>query len=237
MCLLVLAHTTDPRLPLLLAGNRDERHGRETAPLDWWPEEDWVAGKDLIAGGTWLAVARDGRFAVVTNYPKLAGPPRARSRGLLVADFLSQRREPLTFVTALSADRGNYAGFSLLVGDRSHVAYYNNAEDAPRRLGPGIYALGNDGLDAPSPRVKRARTRVSALLAEGRADTASLFGFWAERPTDEADPAPFIAGHHYGTRSTTILRRTPEAISIAEVCYDADGTPLPARSFTWPSGH
>ena len=89
MCLILLALNAVPKRPWLLLGNRDEYHGRPSAPAAHWDDAANVAGgRDLEAGGSWLAVTRDGRFAAVTNVR--AGPPRRgkRSRGALVADFV-----------------------------------------------------------------------------------------------------------------------------------------------------
>ncbi|MFP3561188.1 NRDE family protein, partial [Paraburkholderia sp. SIMBA_049] len=52
-----------------LIANRDEFFRRTSAPLSWWEDVPGVlAGRDLEAGGTWLGVSRDGRFAALTNY-------------------------------------------------------------------------------------------------------------------------------------------------------------------------
>jgi len=233
MCLLVLAWKTHPDMPLLLSGNRDERHARATAAMDWWAERDWVGGRDLVAGGTWLAVARDGRYAVVTNYPKLGAPAGARSRGHLVPEFLASDSRPLAYLERVAAQGHRYAGFSLLAGDADEVAYYGNHGGPPRALRPGYYALGNDGLDVPSPRLRRARTQVAALLAAGGYDAAALFALWSTRPRSSTDAAPFIEGAVYGTRCTTVLRRAHDTLSVEEVSYGADGRAGAPRAYSW----
>src|SRR5687767_15118767 len=90
MCLIAFAHDAHPAYRLVLAANRDEFYDRPTAPAAWWKDAPQVlAGRDLRAGGTWMGVTRDGRFAAVTNFRESA-PQRADalSRGDLVADFL-----------------------------------------------------------------------------------------------------------------------------------------------------
>ena len=63
MCLLVLAFRQLPEEPVLLAANRDEFHDRPAAPAQFWPEAPrLLAGRDLLAGGTWLGLTRHGRF-------------------------------------------------------------------------------------------------------------------------------------------------------------------------------
>src|SRR6266568_4688653 len=64
MCLIVFAWRTHPRHRLILAANRDEYFGRPTAPAAFWDDHPGVlAGRDLEAGGTWLGITPQGRFA------------------------------------------------------------------------------------------------------------------------------------------------------------------------------
>ena len=55
MCLAVVALNAHPRLPLVIAANRDEFHSRDAAPAHWW-EEGVLAGRDLAGGGTFTVV-------------------------------------------------------------------------------------------------------------------------------------------------------------------------------------
>ena len=85
MCLIAFAWQTSKHHRLTLIGNRDEFHRRPTRPLDWWDDlnqPELLAGRDLEAGGTWLGVTRDGRFAAVTNIraPGAAKAPLSRGR-------------------------------------------------------------------------------------------------------------------------------------------------------------
>ncbi|HET9449163.1 MAG TPA: NRDE family protein, partial [Steroidobacteraceae bacterium] len=103
MCLLVLAWKHHPRYRLILAGNRDEFHERPAAPLSWWQDDPRIlGGRDLKASGTWLGVARSGRFGVVTNYRDLQAPIEgAPSRGQLVPRFLTGATSPKEFLDDL----------------------------------------------------------------------------------------------------------------------------------------
>ena len=87
MCVAAIAWLAHPRWQMVAIGNRDEFHGRPTAPLAAWGN-GIAAGRDLEAGGTWLGVST-GRFGLVTNlrapgYPR----PGMASRGALVTDWL-----------------------------------------------------------------------------------------------------------------------------------------------------
>ena len=94
MCLLVMAWQAHPRYRLVVAANRDEFHDRPAAPFaSWKPPDEIIAGRDLRAGGTWLAVDRGRRFGVVTNFRELQRPaPGAPSRGELIPGFLRAAR-------------------------------------------------------------------------------------------------------------------------------------------------
>ena len=91
MCLLALGWNAHPRYRLVFAGNRDEFHARPAATADWWTDKpDVFGGRDLEAGGTWLGLRRDGRFAVVTNFREPDRRPAGmRSRGELATRFLA----------------------------------------------------------------------------------------------------------------------------------------------------
>lgn len=58
MCTTILRIDPGAAWPLLLAFVRDEERGRETEPPRfWWPDRPrLVGGRDVRAGGTWLAV-------------------------------------------------------------------------------------------------------------------------------------------------------------------------------------
>ncbi|MEE3300372.1 MAG: NRDE family protein, partial [Pseudomonadota bacterium] len=73
MCLIIFAYQAEPRYPLVVAANRDEFYARPTAEADFWENplslplrSQVLAGRDLQAGGTWLGIAPEGRFAAVT---------------------------------------------------------------------------------------------------------------------------------------------------------------------------
>lgn len=168
MCLLAFRWSPAGAHRLVLVGNRDEFHDRPTAPMHWWQSPRLLAGRDLLAGGTWLAAGDCGRFGVVTNYRSRALQPGGPSRGALVPAFFASHATPREYLDALARDACAYAGFSLLVGDAREVAYYSNHDpDGPRTLAPGTYGLSNGLLDTPWPKLVRTRERFAALLDDG----------------------------------------------------------------------
>jgi uncharacterized protein with NRDE domain len=220
MCLLVFALRTHPRLPLIVAGNRDEFHARPTQAAHWWPDKpDIVGGRDLQAGGTWLAVHRSGRFAAVTNH-RDAHRERAglRSRGHLVTGFLDADGGAMRYVESI--DGNAYAGFNLLVADGPSAGYLSNRGGGLRELQPGVYGLSNATLDEPWTKVTRTRSKLADLVRKDDVNESSLIRLLGDREKASADEvetnglsfsmahaltAPFIVHPEYGTRCSTVM--------------------------------
>jgi uncharacterized protein with NRDE domain len=208
MCLIVLAWQKQPGYPLIVAANRDEFHGRPAAPAAFWPDKPAIlAGRDLEAKGTWMGVARNGRFAAVTNYRGATEPRAAESRGALVTKFLSSEEHPEGYLKGIKANQ--YSGFNLLVCDGEELWSMSNRDGPPRRLEPGIYGLGNTLLDAAE--VDRPKERFAAALGPA---VEPLFTLLAESK---------IVNERYGTRCSTILIRGKNRIRYAERSFSPDG--------------
>lgn len=241
MCLLVLAWKHHPRYRLILAGNRDEFHDRPAAPLNWWQDDPRIlGGRDLKAQGTWLGVARSGRFGVVTNYRDLQAPVEsAPSRGQLIPRFLTGATSPKEFLDDLRGAAPRYSGFNLLVGGTRALYYFSNRGPAPTALAPGLYGLSNHLLDTPWPKLTRTRERFNALLAQPEIAPEDLFTMLGDReqaghgdlpstglPEDweRVVSAPFIVNERYGTRCSSVLlvERTGRTI-LQERRFDAGG--------------
>src|SRR5690606_41913808 len=57
MCLIAFALGAHESFAFVVAANRDEFYARETAPAAWWDgKHEIFGGRDLRAGGTWLAI-------------------------------------------------------------------------------------------------------------------------------------------------------------------------------------
>ena len=225
MCLVVFAWRTHKTYPLLLIGNRDEMHARPTAPLAWWQTAPILGGRDLSAGGTWLATDGTGRFGAITNFREAtaskAGGKTMPSRGELIPQFLAEKDSPLEFLNRLKARAQHYAGFSIVIGNRSELAFYCNRDGQdPAILEPGIYGLSNSTLNVPWPKVSASRQRLSDAIHQPFADPLELTDLLSDRKpvTDELLPKTglalslerrlspaFIVDTAYGTRSTSVL--------------------------------
>lgn len=239
MCLVVLAIGQSTQFPLILAGNRDEFHGRPTMKADWWPDKpDIVGGRDLQAGGSWLALHRNGRFATVTNY-RDAEPVsvKSRSRGHLVTEFLERNQRPLEYLAHI--DGPAYAGFNLIVGDAAQAAYLSNRGGAPRELPAGLYGLSNALLDGPWDKVERSKGRLAALLHQDAVNETTLLRLLGDRhlgPIEDVESerlgfakahaitAPFIVTPEYGTRCSTVVTADQRGgWQMTERRFDRDG--------------
>lgn len=255
MCLLVIGWKTHPRYRLVLAGNRDEFHDRAAAPLSWWQDDPRIlGGRDLKAGGTWLGVARSGRFGVVTNYRDLQAPIEgAPSRGQLIPRFLTGATSPKEFLDDLRGAALRYSGFNLLLGGPRALYYYSNRGPAtPQVLSPGVYGLSNHLLDTSWPKLARTRTRFKALLAQPEFSTEDLFAVLADRAPASAEEglpstglpldwervvsAPFIVNERYGTRCSSVLlvERNGRTI-LHERRFDAAGVQTGTTRFEFKS--
>ena len=149
MCIVLFDWRPGAATPLSVAANRDEFHARPTEAARW--RGGVFCGLDIRAGGTWLGIHRDGRFAVITNFREPIAEPGGgeRSRGLLPQAFLESRDSPEAFCAALADEQHHYAGFNLLVGDRRTLWYLSNRGAAPRPVDPGLHGLSNGLLDEP----------------------------------------------------------------------------------------
>jgi len=218
MCLIAIAVHASPRCPIVIAANRDEFYDRPTRPLHISDDDPNIAGgRDLRAGGTWLAVTRDGRFAAVTNIRGNDGPPNARSRGGLVGDFVRSNVPPLAYAESIHAD--DYAGFHLLAGDRESVAHI--ASDVPARLlGDGIFAVSNAASAIDWPKIILARNAMSRAL-EGDDVVDDLLRFLTTPRGGPIEEEVFVAlpDRGYGTRSSTVIAMTNNSIVMKEISH------------------
>src|SRR5215475_15184669 len=93
MCTLALYFRKVDHCPVIVAANRDERYDRPSAsPAIWSTNPKILAGKDLLAGGTWLGVNEHGLLVGILNRRSSGGPDpinKTRSRGLFCLDLLS----------------------------------------------------------------------------------------------------------------------------------------------------
>lgn len=245
MCLIALHHDPDGPVVLRLIANRDEFHDRPTMPLAEWPDfQGVVGGRDLQAGGSWLAAHRRGRVAALTNVrdPFLTGAADSPSRGHLVTTALNTDDLPGWLEQLASGDAMAYAGFNLLVGDGQQLWHLHRGRAGIElnSLPPGLHALSNANLNTTWPKLVRVRQALAHSLESGDWPTTALAAFADEQLAADSElpdtgmgiaverqlSAAFIRGQHYGTRATTCLEWHADGnLEIEEFSYGPCTTP------------
>ena len=222
MCVLFIAYRKHPRHPLVVLANRDEFYDRPTAPATRWEDHpDVTAGRDLVAGGTWLGITETGKFAAVTNYRDPERQQGSVSRGRLVADFLIEGISAENYVEQIAATAEKYSGFNLVIADPNGLYYVSNASrEQPRKLEPGIYGLSNHLLNTPWPKVSSGLAAFEKLIEGNAFIEERAFDLLADETLAADDELPdtgiglekerllssiFIRSPVYGTRSSTIV--------------------------------
>lgn len=240
MCLIVVGWQAYPAFPLVVAANRDEFYARPTAPAACWSDApEIIAGRDLEAGGTWLGVTTQGRFAAVTNVREPGIAPGRLSRGELTRNFLQGDQSAASYLGEL--ERSAYSGFNLLLSDGQALYYASNRGPVAQALAPGVYGLSNHLLDSPWPKLLTARQRFSAALST-LPDQQIFFDILAD---DEIVPdnelpdtgvplewerrlsAIFVRSPDYGTRASTIVAvDAAGGVFFEERSFGPNGQPL-----------
>ncbi len=250
MCLLLVAYRVHADYPLIVAANRDEFFQRPTSPAQFWDDDpDVLAGRDLSQGGSWMGVNKNGRFAALTNVrdPQTLRPS-AKSRGLIVANFLTANQAPNEFLKNLAGDRGEYNGFNLLVGESGSLYYFSSIDGSRSALAPGVHGLSNDRLNTPWPKVVRGKREMTAMLNDNPAHLEhALFALLSDRTVALDDELPntgvglekerflsplFIRTAEYGTRSSTLLCvKRDGAVRYVERSYNPGADTYSERAY------
>ena len=254
MCLIAIAVHASSRYPIVIAANRDEFYDRPTRSLHLWDDDPNIAGgRDLRAGGTWLAVTRDGRFAAVTNIRGNDGPPNPRSRGeasaqaqgdlaaaagdrrgiprqrrgALVGDFVRSNVPPLAYAESIRAE--DYAGFHLLAGDRESVAHVAT-DTAARLLDDGIFAVSNAPAPIDWPKIVLAREAMVRALEGDVVDGLMRFLTTPRGGPIEEEVFVALPDRGYGTRSSTVVVMTNDGIVMKEISHPSGDSIILERS-------
>lgn len=222
MCLIVIALNQLEDTPLIFLSNRDEFLQRPTKPMHWWEEEDILAGKDLKAGGTWLAISSNNQFAAVTNYRDIENNnPNAPSRGAIPIDIIKDSPTEFgQYVQSHQEEWDKMNGFNLLYHNGQTTFYYSNISKEIVVLQNGIYAISNAFLDTPWPKVISAKKQLKDNIQKNNIHSDSLIELLSNREKYPEENLPdtgvgqewesilspiCIHSPIYGTRTHTII--------------------------------
>lgn len=243
MCLIAFAWQPGQAIPLRLIGNRDEFYARPTAALARWQDKpEVIGGRDLEAGGTWLA-ARPGIVAALTNVrdPSLPIPSKAPSRGALVTQALESDDIERWLEALAQGGAARYAGFNLLVATPTMLWHLHRGREqiALNQIAPGVHGLSNADLNTPWPKLLKAREALAAAEKFWPARPIDTLLDTRQAPDDQLPDTgigvawerflspPFIQGEKYGTRATTwVTLARNGAVEMNERRFGRHGKPL-----------
>jgi uncharacterized protein with NRDE domain len=251
MCIVAIAHGVSRHHRLVLAANRDERHARASLAADWWDDApDVLGGRDLVAGGSWLGVARSGRVAAVTNVFEGPPAPAPRSRGDLVAGFLTGADSLTDYVARVADQADQYGPFNLLLYETARAAHGEahretdgeadrlflvSNRNSTMQLQAGVHAYSNNRPGEVWPKVAAVGDRLAGTLDDPD-PTPALFALLSSdrspAPTGDVPGSIFIVGPTFGTRCSTVLVIDRDGhATYAERQFDPAGQPTGTASF------
>jgi uncharacterized protein with NRDE domain len=220
VCTLAVFTRTLPDLPLVVAANRDEFYARPAqgptllarAPLV-------VGGRDLVAGGSWLATSEHHVVVGILNRRTAEPPdPRRASRGALCVQLAHAGSVAAASEILSTLDPTAHNPFNVLVADRACAVVAQNRTDgmALQELPPGTHLLTNLDLNDPTcRRISRSSQRFQQLAesyAQSRDRSALVAGLHAvlgdhQTALDDRAPTDQLCIHTeaFGTRSSSLL--------------------------------
>jgi hypothetical protein len=174
MCSIILRLDGDGAF---IGANRDEMVSRPWEPPGpYWPGV--VAGRDILAGGTWLGMNHFGVVAAVLNRHGSLGPAVGkRSRGELPILALAQTSAAAAAAALRGLDTAAYRSFNLVVADAGAAFLLRGLEDGPpvvSALPQGVTMItAGEPNDVALPRIAR---HLPSFETAAFADWGTLLG-------------------------------------------------------------
>lgn len=219
MCTVVVLFRPGHTWPLILAANRDEMIDRPwRAPGRHWPDRPRVvAGRDELAGGTWLGRNDQGVVAAILNRPGSLGPQVGkRSRGELPLMALDHAEARDAVDALVRLDARAYRTFNMVVADRRSAFWLRRAEETETvesfPVPEGLSMItAHDRNDSASARIRHYRPLFADALppdpgAGDWAEWRALLASGETAPGAGPREAMFIAPDGgYGTVSSSLV--------------------------------
>lgn len=160
MCSVIILLRPDHDWPVIIGANRDEMIDRPwSPPARHWPDRpEVIAGKDNLAGGSWLGINEAGLVVGMLNRRNTLGPQDGkRSRGELVLDALDFADAVDAVAMLQELDPAAYRPFNMVVIDNRDGFWLRNLGDRieAEKLPPGISMItASDRNDPKSTRIR-----------------------------------------------------------------------------------
>jgi uncharacterized protein with NRDE domain len=235
MCTVLILRRPGHAWPVLLAANRDEMVARAALPpARHWPDHPaTVAGRDLLARGTWLGLNDRGVIAAVMNRMGSLGPaPDARSRGELPLIALDRPTAREAAAAVAELDGRAYRAFNLAIVDASEGFWLARRSESPvidvRPLPEGYAMLTSRELNDPdSPRIRHylPLARAASVPEPDSSEWAGWRALMASRdgPDGPLESMTIAPTSGFGTVSSSLLALA--ATPARPVWLFADGPP------------
>ncbi len=243
MCLIAFQYQPKSNHPFIFVENRDEAYDRPSQVIHKWKDApSLLAGRDEVAGGAWLGITKEGRFAALINHPfsSFETIDDPLSRGALVRDFLTSDISISDFTTYLQENRHDYNSYHLTYGKLNDLYLYSNAWDELTHYGPGLHTLSNTRDDLSFHKMERSEKLIGDYLQEEENPSLDklIEIFQDTVPANEVEDYPqevpfadaklnsamFIKGEEFGTVNTTaIIVDSKGRVKMKEVLYDQEG--------------
>ncbi|HVE22804.1 MAG TPA: NRDE family protein [Acidocella sp.] len=201
MCSIILRTGADG---VLIGANRDEMVARSwEGPAEYWP--GIIGGRDLLGGGTWMALNRHGVMAAILNRHGSLGPaPGKRSRGELPLLALRETSAEAAAARLSRLDASTYRSFNLVLADSGGAFLLRGLERGapePVTLAPGTIMLtSGEPNDLSLPRIARHLPKF----------TSADFAQWGDLLADDSPPwessLDIPARNGFGTVCSSLLR-------------------------------
>ncbi len=133
MCTVVILRRPNHLWPVILGANRDEMLDRPwTPPARHWDDRtDVIAGRDDLAGGTWMGLNDAGVVGCILNRRGSLGPaPDKRSRGELVLEALDHADAAEASDALADINPDAYRPFNMIIADNTSAWWLALTEEA-----------------------------------------------------------------------------------------------------------
>jgi hypothetical protein len=240
MCTVIVLRRPNHAWPLILAGNRDEMRDRPwTAPGRHWPDRpEIIAGRDDLAGGSWLGLNESGVVAVMLNRKGTLGPQAGkRSRGELVLEALDHADAADAARALVDLNPDAYRAFNMIIADNRDAFWLRHAGTGPMQAIPLDEGLSMitafDTNDTADPRIAanlqhfRAAPPPDPTAPDGWEAWTALQGRGADTDAPAATAGLcFALDSGFATvNATQIALPAPAVDGPAPVMRFADGPP------------